>query len=85
MKAGKYALFTIPGKTGWEVTLNTAVRSWGSFKYKKDEDVLRITVKREAQAKKTELFTIRIGNTNKTSCELELLWDSVSVKVPVTN
>jgi len=44
LKAGKYALYSIPGATEWVFIFNTGVKNWGTV-YKQEEDVLRVTVK----------------------------------------
>lgn len=42
--AGKYSLHFIPSKTKWVVIFNKNITLWGSFKYKEEDDFLRITV-----------------------------------------
>ena len=44
ISAGKYSLFTIPGKSEWTVILNNAYDQWGSFKYSKKDDIIRFKV-----------------------------------------
>lgn len=83
VKAGKYALFTIPGKTEWLIILNSAVKSWGAFKYSEKEDVARLTVKSNPQTPKEEKFTIRFGKASKEGTEMEILWDNVLVTMPI--
>lgn len=43
--AGKYALFTIPGKDEWMVILNSEWDQWGAYNYDESKDVHRFTVK----------------------------------------
>lgn len=45
--AGKYGLFTLPGKKEWSVIFNTRPDQWGAYEYEKDKDQLRITTKPE--------------------------------------
>lgn len=42
--AGKYALFTIPGKKTWTIILNKIYDQWGAFKYNQLEDIIRFKV-----------------------------------------
>ncbi len=57
--AGKYALFTIPGENEWTIIINKGIK-WGAFTYKKEEDVLRVTVKPGKTDSFVETFTISI-------------------------
>ncbi len=43
--AGKYSLFTIPGITEWTIILNKVADQWGTYKYNKEEDLIRFKVK----------------------------------------
>lgn len=45
LPAGKYALFTIPGKEQWTVIFNEKHEQWGAYDYKAEDDVLRIKAK----------------------------------------
>ncbi|MBV9127836.1 MAG: DUF2911 domain-containing protein, partial [Verrucomicrobia bacterium] len=40
--AGKYALYTIPGADEWTVILSKDTSLWGAYKYKPENDLLRI-------------------------------------------
>jgi hypothetical protein len=42
---GKYGFFAIPGETEWTIIFNKTWNQWGSFRYKQEEDVLRVKVK----------------------------------------
>ena len=51
LKAGTYSLFTIPSYDGdWTVIINKARNVWGSYYYKQDQDIVRVT----GQTSKTE-------------------------------
>src|SRR5688572_12593308 len=45
VKAGSYALYTIPGKTTWTVILNGNWNTGGTTGYSEQTDVARVTVK----------------------------------------
>jgi len=45
LKAGKYALFTIPGENEWEIVINSEWDQWGAYNYDASKDVLRTSVK----------------------------------------
>jgi hypothetical protein len=57
LKAGKYALFTIPGEAEWTLIFNKTANQWGAYDYKQDQDALRVTVKPTKAASFTEQMT----------------------------
>lgn len=77
LKAGKYALFTIPGEKEWTIIFNKNAKQWGAYGYKEADDVLRVMAKPEA-TEMTERFTIKAENSGV----ITLAWDKV--KVPFT-
>lgn len=74
LKAGKYALFTIPGEKEWTIIFNKNVKQWGNYDYKEADDVLRVTAKSEAN-EMTERFTIKAENSG----QVMMMWDKVKV------
>lgn len=61
LKAGLYALFTIPGKDSWEVIFYTDATNWGTPEEWSDAKVaLRVKVKPTALKESVESFTIGI-------------------------
>lgn len=59
LKAGKYAIYTIPGEKDWVVIFNSGVKNWGTV-YKEEEDVLRVTVKTQKAPEFVEQFKFKI-------------------------
>ena len=82
--AGEYALFTIPGVNEWTIILNKGVKQWGAYEYKKENDVLRFTVKPEKLSTKKETFTISFEDVLPKSCKMVLAWENTSVPVKLT-
>lgn len=81
--AGTYALYTVPNKDSWEVMLYKDLKLGGNVAdYKKENEVLRFTVK-PAQATKTETFTINIADVTATTANVELIWDQTKVAFKV--
>lgn len=81
--AGKYAIFTIPGKETWTVIINSNPDQGGTRNYDKKLDVARIQVKpvkAEARERMTFLFT----DTTDSSSRLDLVWDRLRVSLPIT-
>lgn len=44
VRAGNYALYTIPSEKNWTVILNTKYDVWGAYDYEIEKDVLRFDV-----------------------------------------
>jgi len=83
IKAGEYALYTIPNKDKWEVILNTGTGNWGSDGYSKEDDVARFMVKASASEEIVQTFTINITDITFTTCKLELAWEKTRVQIPI--
>jgi len=83
VKAGEYALYTIPGKEQWEIILNKGVGNWGNAGYNISDDVARFKVPARMMEKNVQTFTIDIANITFNSCKLELMWEKTKVIIPV--
>lgn len=75
--AGTYALFTIPGKDGWKVILNSVAQQWGAYKIDRSKDVLVAEVT-AAEHEPTEVLTM----ANEGDA-LVLTWATTAVTIPV--
>lgn len=85
IKAGVYALYTIPEKNDWTIILNSGVKNWGDEGFKKEDDVLRFKVPvTHLKDFYQETFRISIENLRSTSCNIVLSWANVMVSIPVT-
>ena len=85
VKAGEYALYTIPGATEWEVILNKGLGNWGAMGYNTADDIARFKIKPRALDKTVNTFTMNIGNITFNSCNLELMWEKTRLVIPVTS
>lgn len=81
--AGKYALFTIPEKNTWTIILNKTADQWGAYDYKKEDDLLRFTVKPMTVKETTETFTMQFSNVTPGSMNLNLMWENVAISIPM--
>jgi hypothetical protein len=84
VKAGEYALYTIPGATEWEVILNKGLGNWGANGYNTADDIARFKIKPRETEKLVNTFTINIGNITFNSCNLELAWEKTKLIIPIT-
>jgi hypothetical protein len=81
VKAGTYALFTIPNEKEWTVILNGQLGQWGAYDYDKNKgkDVLQITVPAKKLDKVVEQHTIRFDSKQ----DMIIEWDQTQITVPV--
>ncbi len=80
--AGKYALFTIPGKDEWTIIINKS--QTGSSELDASQDLIRFKVKPQMLAAPVETFTIGFNEFTSTSANLDLTWDKTLVRIKVT-
>ncbi|MGB5236714.1 MAG: DUF2911 domain-containing protein [Flavobacteriaceae bacterium] len=89
--AGKYSMWTIPGKNSWAFILNDEVPDWGvtiSSGGRKttrdaDRDVLNVSIPVEELKSPEESFTIDFEQTDQ--LYLRLYWDTMRIRVPLNN
>ena len=79
LPAGKYALFTIIHKDGKEVTVifNKEAEQWGAFKYKAEDDALRVKTKVTKASPAAEKLTFKVNPGS-----FGFTWGDKKVEVP---
>jgi tetratricopeptide (TPR) repeat protein len=85
--AGKYALYTVPGKDEWEIVIHKNINHWGDGgdDYKQAEDLVRFKVKTAVLPYKVETFTINIADITNNTANIELIWDKTKVSFTVVS
>ena len=83
LKAGEYAIYTVPHENEWEVIINKGSANWGTD-YKQEDDIFRVRVKPVTIPFSIETFTMGFSHLTNTSCKLTLMWDNLYVEVPIT-
>ena len=83
LKAGEYALYTIPNENEWDIIINKGSANWGT-EYKQEDDLLRVKVKPMKMDAAMESFTMQFANVKPTSMELHIMWDKTAVAIPIT-
>lgn len=85
LKAGTYALYTIPGEKEWTVIVhtNTRHRSIAGDVYKPVEDAFRFKVKPTKTPAFVESFSIEFADITTRSCNLVVAWENTAVKFRV--
>ena len=81
LPAGKYALFTIPGKSEWTVIFNKEWNQWGSFNYHESEDALRISVTPQQEDELKERMEFRVNENG----EVSFRWENLSFTFSVAS
>ena len=79
--AGKYELFSIPGKTEWTVIIHKDMSQWGAYTYDAKNDVARVKVTPVTYPVSVESFAIGLADLRDESATLYLLWDKTRVPV----
>lgn len=81
LKPGTYTLYTIPEEDNWTVIINSDTNVWGAYSYKKEKDVLRITVPVKDAAAPIESLSM-IFRTDDKGTVLMIGWDNEYVEIP---
>ena len=83
LKAGEYAIYTVPNENEWEIIINKGSANWGTD-YKQPDDIFRVKAKPVKLPFAIETFTMGFSDVTGTSCKLQIMWDNVYVDVPIT-
>ncbi|CAH0997059.1 hypothetical protein EMA8858_03196 [Emticicia aquatica] len=83
IKAGSYAIYSIPNADEWEIIINKGVNNGGLSGYKTEEDVARFKVKTFTLPFAIESFTMMIGDVLPASANIQILWENTAVSIPV--
>lgn len=82
LAAGTYALFMIPTDGDWTVVFSKQARQWGSFRYKKEDDALRVSVK-AAKTEHQEWLAYGFDDPGAYSATAYLRWNDVKVSFKI--
>jgi hypothetical protein len=85
LKAGTYAIFTIPGEDTWDIIFYTDYEGGGApAELDESKVAARVTAKTNPIPFNVETFTIDINNITNNSATLEFIWENTFVAVPFT-
>ncbi|MES2779883.1 MAG: DUF2911 domain-containing protein [Bacteroidota bacterium] len=85
VKAGKYGLLTIPGESEWTVIITKDLTVTSEDGYKKENDVVRFTVKPTKSNSSIETFTIEVANIKNNEADIDLKWENTVASIKVTS
>lgn len=80
--AGSYSFFAIPTATTWTLILSKEAFQPGSFAYKKEQDLVRVTVKPAAISMRERLAYL-VSDFTEDEAKIDLEWEKVRVSLPV--
>ena len=78
--AGKYAIFTIPGKADWVVIIN---RNWDQHladDYSETQDLIRVKVKPDTLAQISERLSYDIEPIGETQARISMSWEKLRIQ-----
>ncbi|MGA7616718.1 MAG: DUF2911 domain-containing protein [Thermoanaerobaculia bacterium] len=78
LKAGRYALFTIPTESTWTLIFNKDADQWGAYDYDPAKDVLRVEVQPK-QHDFHERMTFAFPAVDDDSATVALAWEKLIV------
>jgi len=83
LKAGEYAIYTVPGENEWEFIINKGSANWGTD-YKQEDDILKVKATPVKLDQPVETFTMQFASVKSNSTNLQLMWDKTLVSIPIT-
>jgi len=85
VKAGTYAIYTIPNKDSWEIMFYKDLTLGGNVEeYKKENELIRFVVKPVTMSgDKVETFSIDFSEMNANNTKIELVWEKTRVPFKV--
>jgi hypothetical protein len=84
ISAGKYAFFTIPGKTEWTIIIN---KNWDQHladNYDAKDDLVRIKVKPEIEQSNQERLRYVVEAEGSDKGEIVVYWEKLEISLPVS-
>ncbi|MDD3771183.1 MAG: DUF2911 domain-containing protein [Weeksellaceae bacterium] len=84
LKAGKYAIYTVPEVSSWGIYFYADTENWGNPREWNDSKVMaKASAKVEKLPYVVESFTISLDDLNLDSVTLNFAWDSVKVGIKI--
>ncbi|MFT6970198.1 MAG: hypothetical protein ACJAXX_000763, partial [Roseivirga sp.] len=76
---GKYALFTIPGKSEWTLIINTDYNQHLADNYDQSKDILRLQLMPEKLETVQEHLLYEVTPTEKNEGEISISWADIKL------
>ncbi len=86
VKAGKYAVYAVPGKTSWDIVLYKNTTHWGvPREWVAADEVARVSVPSSNSGMTVETFTIMPMNNKINSAQIAMMWDKTVAAFTVSS
>ncbi len=83
IEAGKYALFTFPGKEEWIVAINKNWEQHLADEYSANDDLVRISIKPEIVNGVQERLMYQLKPKENNSGHIEISWEKLRLTIPL--
>ena len=83
LSAGKYALFSIPGKEEWTIIINKKWDQHLTDEYDINDDLVRLVIKPEMVANVQERLMYQVKAENNFNGAIEISWEKIKLVIPV--
>jgi tetratricopeptide (TPR) repeat protein len=85
LKAGTYALYSIPGEKEWQIMFYSDLKLGGNVNaYDKANEVLSLSIQPETTGSFTETFTIGFSDLTNTSMVMYIKWENTKINLPIS-
>jgi hypothetical protein len=79
VKAGTYALYSIPDKDDWTIILSSNTKLWGAVGYNASEDILRVNVKAGKTGQRYETMEFNFVDMTDNAAFVAIKWENTRV------
>lgn len=84
LKAGTYAIYTMPGKDSWTVMIYSDLSIGGNVgAYDEKDEAARFTIESMEYPMAIESFTMGFGNISDNAASLFILWEKTAISIPI--
>jgi hypothetical protein len=84
VKAGTYAIYTVPTHDAWDIMLYKDLALGGNTaNYKTEDEILRVRVEARDNSRMVQNFTINIDNITASTATLQFMWERTLVPVRI--
>lgn len=83
LPAGKYAIYSIPGKREWTIIFSNKTDNWGAMGYDEKDDAARFTVPVTKTKRTVETMKVSFLDITDSGTTVEIAWDNTAARFRV--
>ncbi len=83
LPAGKYAIYSIPGKKEWTIIFSNKTDNWGAMGYDEQDDAVRFTVPVTKTKRTVESMKVSFLDITDSGTTVEIAWDNTAARFRV--